>query len=271
MRGSGEPAAACTGSGPLLSPVAAHLPSGVVKTSRPLDQWCEKTLGHRFADPAWLDEALMHRSYANEAGLNLDNQRLEFLGDAVVGLVMGEYLFRQYTALSEGELSRLRAAVIREGTLARRARALGVGAWLQVGRGEAASGGRERESTLADAFEALVGAIYLDAGLAAARAFTLRELAPEVEAARQTGTLDCKTQLQEHLQKQAANPPVYRVLAEEGPVHQRTFVVEVVFQDRVLGQGRGRSKKEAEQEAARMALAALRQGPHPSRQSGGRA
>jgi ribonuclease III len=219
----------------------------------------EERLGHRFADPRLLTEALTHPSHTNEnTAAGESNQRLEFLGDAVVGMVITQYLYESLPEWPEGELTKVRAAVVCEPTLARRSQELGIGAWLRLGRGEAASGGRERHSILADAFEALAGAIYLDAGLEGARRFVLRQLQPEVETAR-AGQLraDYKTQLQEYLQRRSPEYPSYKLLSEEGPDHQKRFLVAVLYRDHVLGRGWGRTKKEAEQEAAREALASL--------------
>lgn len=220
--------------------------------------WAAERLGHRFRTPEWLEQALTHPTYAYEAGGGTSNQRLEFLGDAVLSLVISRYLFESFPTWPEGQLTKVRAAVVAAPTLARRAGELGVGAVLRLGRGEARMGGRARESNLADAFEALVAAIYLDAGLDAARAFVLRELAGEVEAARQ-GQLhpNYKAQLLEWAQREHGTPPVYRVLAEAGPVHARRYTVEVLVAGRPAGQGEGNSKRAAEQAAARAALAAL--------------
>lgn len=224
-----------------------------------LRQWTETRLLHTFARPALLIEALTHPSFTNENPMRKEsNQRLEFLGDAVLGLVVTQYLFQTFPDWPEGELTKLRAAVVCEPTLAKRSRSLGVGAWLRLGRGESATGGRDRDSILADAFEALVGAIYLDAGLEQARRFILRELEPEVATAREgRHRIDYKTRLQEHLQRHSPEYPIYRLLSEEGPDHQKRFLVAVIHREKMMGQGWGRSKKEAEQEAAREALTAL--------------
>lgn len=224
----------------------------------------EEGLSHSFHRPALLIEALTHPSFTNEnPQVRESNQRLEFLGDAVVGLVISQYLYELFPDWPEGELTKLRAAVVCEPTLAKRSRAMGVGPWLRLGRGESATGGRERDSILADAFEALAGAIYLDAGPEGAQRFVLRELEPEVASARAGRyRLDYKTRLQEHLQRHSPEYPTYRLLSEEGPDHQKRFLVEVIHKEKKMGQGWGRSKKEAEQEAAREALASL--SPKPS-------
>jgi ribonuclease-3 len=217
----------------------------------------QETLGYTFAQPDWLQEALTHTTYANEHVRARSNERLEFLGDSVVGMVVAQYLFAQYPDLPEGDLTKIRAAVVCEPTLAARARALGLGGLLRFGRGETVSG-RDRDSTLSDAFEAVVGAIFLDGGLEVARSFVLRELAPLVPQARSGQVrVDYKTRLQEHIQGRSPEGPAYRLLAEEGPPHNKRFQVGVYHQDRELGTGWGRNKKEAEQEAARQALAVL--------------
>lgn len=225
--------------------------------------WAEQRLGHRFTAAALLMEALTHPSHAYEAeGRVPSNQRLEFLGDAVLGLIASQMLFRQFPGVPEGELTRLRQGLVSAPTLARRAQQLGVGEMLRLGRGEEASGGRERTSNLSDAFEALVAAVYLDAGLDAARRLVLRELAPEVEAARR-GQLhpNYKARLLEWAQRERSTAPAYAVIAESGPDHDRRFRVSVAIAGQVVGEGAGRSKREAEQAAARAAWGALEAGP----------
>lgn len=219
--------------------------------------WAQEALGYSFQEARWLEQALTHPTSAYEAGGGVvSNQRLEFLGDAVVSLVVTRHLFESFTSWAEGDLTKVRAAVVAAPTLARRARELGVGPVLRLGRGEEQMGGSGRESNLADAFEALVAAIYLDGGIEPARAFVLRELAGEVEAARQ-GRLhpNYKAQLLEWSQREYGTPPVYQVVAEAGPVHARRYTVEVLLMGRPAGCGEGNSKRAAEQEAARAALA----------------
>jgi ribonuclease-3 len=215
-------------------------------------------LGHRFANATRLREALTHRSRAHEeGGPAAGNERLEFLGDAALGLVVGELLMEALPDADEGALSLARASAVNRGALARAARALELGQWLRLGRGEARSGGRDKDSILANGFEALLGALYLDGGLAAVRALVVRELAPTLELAT-SARRDAKTALQEALQARAQPPAEYRVLAERGPDHAREFEVEVSCGSRVLGTGVGRTKREAEQAAARQALEAVR-------------
>lgn len=222
-----------------------------------VERWMEEQLGYTFGNPRLLMEALTHTSYANEYPGATPNQRLEFLGDSVVGMVVATYIFETFPDLPEGKLTKIRAAVVCEPTLAARSRALGVGEQLRFGKGEAVSG-RDRDSILADAFEALTGAILLDGGLEKARAFVLRELAPLVELAR--GGLvqvDYKTRLQEWLQERYPEGPAYQLVGEEGPAHHKRFQMAVLHQGAELGLGWGRSKKEAQQEAARQALERL--------------
>lgn len=219
-----------------------------------LAAWSQTVLEHQFQNGALLLEALTHTTYANEHPKSRNNERLEFLGDSIVGLVVAQHIFQAYPNMPEGEMTKLRAAVVCEPSLAQRARALGLGGQMRFGKGESVSG-RDRDSILADAFEAVVGAIYLDGGLEMARTFVLRELAPVVTAARQGEVrVDYKTQLQEQLQREGAEAPHYRLLAEEGPAHNKRFQVGVYFRGAMLGSGWGRNKKEAEQESARQAL-----------------
>jgi ribonuclease-3 len=216
-------------------------------------------IGYHFSDPALLTEALTHRSYANEQRSRCaDNERLEFLGDAILGLVIAEALFSGDPQRPEGELSRLRAELVNAGTLAQLARQIDLGASLYLGRGEAKAGGSDKENILADACEALLGAIYLEGGITAVRPVILQLFAQAILAkTTQRGSSDYKSQLQEHLQAFQQTPPEYILVATEGPEHDRTFVVEARTPGGVLGVGRGRSKKEAEQAAAGAALTTL--------------
>ncbi len=209
-------------------------------------------LGHRFANSALLREALTHRSRAHEeGGPAAGNERLEFLGDAALGVVTSELLMEALPDADEGALSLARAGAVNRGALARAARALDMGAWLRLGRGEAGSGGRDKDSILANVFEAVLGALYLDGGLTAVRALVVRELGPTLALAARR---DAKTELQEALQADGRPAAEYRVRAERGPDHAREFEVEVLCAGRVLGAGAGRTKREAEQAAAREAL-----------------
>jgi ribonuclease-3 len=180
---------------------------------------------------------------------------LEFLGDALLDFVAGDYLYRRYPKMREGELTSLRAALVKEETLARFAQALDLGRYLYLGRGEEESGGRERPSLLADAFEALVGALYLDGGLKPAESFILRFLEPETERIVAQGELrDYKSLFQEEAQRSFQSTPLYRTIDERGPDHNKVFTVEVLIEEKVCGRGEGTSKQAAEQEAARQAL-----------------
>ncbi len=217
----------------------------------------EEKLNYDFHDPALLEEALCHSSYANEhrtAGLS-SNERLEFLGDSVLGFVSAEWLFAQHPDLPEGDLTRIRAALVCEQSLYEVARQLDLGRYLKLGRGEEAGGGRTRTSILADATEAVFAAVYLDGGIAAASALIHRclldaEREEEVEERRR----DYKTALQERVQRQVDQVLTYRMVGEQGPDHAKTFSAEVLLNGSPIGSGSGHSKKEAEQSAARKAL-----------------
>jgi len=218
----------------------------------------EKRLGHHFRDPELLDLALRHRSYGHEAGSpERNNETLEFLGDAVLGFVVGWKLYDSAPPRAKvGDLSRRRAQLVSEASLAPRARALKIGEALRLGRGEEGSGGRGKDSILADALEALVAAIYLDSGMDAAREFILRTFEGEI-AVGAAPSADPKTELQEGLQAKGLPAPTYRVVKESGAAHSRTFEVEVLAGEEVLATGEGRSKKAAGSEAARKALKRL--------------
>ena len=220
----------------------------------------EKALGYRFRNTALLREALCHSSYANEhrGGGLACNERLEFLGDSVLGFVTAEFLFRRNRNAPEGELTRIRARLVCEESLYEVALSLGLGRYLRLGNGEEAGGGRERPSILADAVEAVIAAVYLDSGIDEASALIHRVLlddAREVHAAEQRQ--DYKTALQEFVQRTPGQALAYRLTGESGPDHAKTFTVTVLLNDAVAGTGTGRSKKEAEQMAARCALDAL--------------
>ncbi len=218
---------------------------------------CEAAFGVTFADKTLLQRALTHRSYVNENPdfLLEDNERLEYLGDAILDFVIGEYLYHHFPEMREGELTSLRAALVKTETLARFALQLDLGRYLFVGRGEAESGGRERPANLCAAFEALVGAIYLDQGLETVRDFLAPFVEPELERIIQ-GELDkdAKSLLQELSQGLLQLTPTYRTVAERGPDHAKEFTVEVVIGGQVYGRGRGPSKQAAAQAAARVAL-----------------
>ena len=221
----------------------------------------EKKIGYTFRNKALLERALTHSSYANEVyGDHLQcNERLEFLGDAVLGAIVGDALFREYQDKAEGDLTRLRASVVCEKSLGALAFAIGLNEELRLGKGEELAGGRKKISIAADAVESVIAAVYLDGGICAAQELVLRLLADTIRAAG-TGTVssrDSKTELQELLQH-SGNPEVrYEILSETGPDHAKSFVAAVYGDGRELGRGTGTSKKRAEAEAAEAALRAL--------------
>ncbi len=216
----------------------------------------EQLLGHRFRDHDLLRLALTHRSFANERGLAEQNERLEFLGDAVLGLVTASMLFEDYPDFPEGELSRRKSSLVSEASLANVADDLGLGDLLRLGIGEDRSGGRTKPSLLSNALEAVFGAVYLDAGLSAARTVIAPLLRREMERTTDWDRRDPKTKLQELVQSQGMRVPRYRMVDEEGPDHAKTFTVECRIDGQTVGLGQGTSKKAAEQEAAREALTA---------------
>ncbi|MFC1988780.1 ribonuclease III [Chloroflexota bacterium] len=220
----------------------------------------QQTLGVSFKDVSLLELALVHSSYLNEnPGLaSVSNERLEFLGDAVLGLVVAEKLYRDYPQFSEGEMTRLRAALVRREMLDRLARAIGLGDYLYLGKGEEANKGRRKPANLSAALEAVIAAIFLDGGLSVARGFVLRLLGTELDKVVSQGvTVDYKSELQELTQFGEQKIPDYRVITAIGPDHGKTFTVEVRLGEAVLGTGTGKSKKAAETEAARAALERL--------------
>lgn len=212
-----------------------------------------------FKDQGLLRQALVHRSYLNENPefAAQDNQRLEYLGDALLDFIVGEHLFLQFPQMREGELTALRAALVNTEALAELARRRELGQHLYLGRGEEENGGRDKPSLLAAALEALVGAIYLDQGLDKTQAFLLDLLTPQLQKILDKGTKDYKSLLQERVQALFQQVPVYRAIAERGPDHAKEFTVEVVIGDVILGRGTGPSKQAAEQAAAGQALEAL--------------
>ena len=220
----------------------------------------EKKLNYTFRNQALLEEALNHSSYANEhrAGGLRSNERLEFLGDSVLGFVTAEFLFCQHPDLPEGDLTRIRAALVCEQSLYEVAQKLGLGQYLKLGRGEEAGGGRERISILADATEAVFAAVYLDGGISAASALIHRVLLDtEREEVAEEKRRDYKTILQEFVQRTPNQTLSYRLFGESGPDHDKTFYFEVLLNGGAVGKGAGRSKKEAEQMAAKDALEKL--------------
>jgi ribonuclease-3 len=223
----------------------------------------QHAIGYRFRDRGLLEHAMTHTSRANEdvSGGVLDNESLEFLGDAVLGFVVADLLFREFPAYDEGQKSKLKASLVSTATLARQAERLGIGDHLLLGRGEEKSGGRRKQALLADGYEALIAAIYLDGGIDQARAFIGREFADAIGAARRDGVAgpqDYKSTLKELLQARELPLPEYRLVATVGPDHRKQFHVEVAVRGEAVADAVGTSKKEAEQEAARAALEKLR-------------
>ncbi len=217
---------------------------------------CQRRIGCLFQNLALLNEALTHRSFSYERGEDFkDNQRLEFLGDALLGMIVSEDLYNRFPHCAEGELSKLKAAVVSRSALTRKGRSLNLGDFLLLGKGEEASGGRNRASNLADTFEAIIGSIYLDRGIDACRQFILSQLSEKIkEASLNKEGGDYKSALQEYAQAKFRQTPVYQVTSTQGPDHRRIFQVVVSLKGKLYGRGKGRSKKVAEQEAARQGL-----------------
>jgi ribonuclease III len=220
-----------------------------VSAVRPFER-LERLLGYEFTREELLERALTHRSYANENRAGADNEKLEFLGDAVLDLVVGHLLMTTFPSLSEGELSVTRAQVVSEAGLSELAAELGLGEFLRLGRGEERTGGRSKPSLLADAFEAVIAAVYLDGGFEAARQLVERLLSRRLSAIDTSGFHDFKTRLQESAQAKLKSTPEYRVVGEAGPDHDKTFEVAVHIKEREWARAAGKSKKEAEQRAA---------------------
>ncbi len=222
-------------------------------------------LGHQFRDEALLRLALTHPSVAHEQNNPLPhNQRLEFLGDSVIGVVLSRELYEKFPQADEGLLTKSRAKLVNATALAAHGRSLGLGALLILSRGEENTGGRERSSALADAFEALVGAVFLDGGFDLARGFVLREFAADFsELALPTGIENPKGELQEYLQAKSPTAPVYQLISTEGPDHDRDFICAVLHDGNELARGSGKSKKAAESDAALAALKKLRETTEP--------
>ncbi len=218
----------------------------------------EEKLGYHFRDPSLLENALTHSSYANEhhMGSIHSNERLEFLGDSVLGMVTADSLYHTFPNLPEGELTRLRANLVCEGSLAMVARQLDLGSYLKLGKGEAGGGGGQRPSIIADAVEAVLAAVYLDGGISQARRIVQRFILSNIDQV-QEASRDHKTYLQELVQRKSGQSLSYRLIGESGPDHNKTFTMEVLLNGTSVGSGSGRSKKEAEQMAAKAAIARL--------------
>ncbi len=221
----------------------------------------EERIGYRFQDRSLLENALTHSSYANEhrsAGMP-SNERLEFLGDSILGLIVADHLYRSRPDLPEGDLTRIRSALVCEGSLVEVAKSLDLGSYLRLGKGEEAGGGRHRPSIQADAVEAMLAAVYLDGGIGQVRKL-VHDLILKQEKEKTAVGRDYKTSLQELVQRESGQVLAYRLLNERGPDHAKTFSMEVCLNGESIGTGEGRSKKEAEQAAAKAAVAKL-EGP----------
>lgn len=220
----------------------------------------EEKIQYKFKNIDFLKQALTHSSYTNEHRLSRNdcNERLEFLGDAVLELSSSEFLYEQFPDQPEGELTKLRASIVCEPTLAQCTRQLELGSFLRLGKGEDATGGRERDSVLSDALEAMIGAIYLDGGFAAAKAFVLKFIMNDIEHKKLF--YDSKTVLQERVQAMGSRTLVYELVKAEGPDHCKVFTSQVRIDGKVMGTGSGRTKKLAEQDAAYRAILAMNDG-----------
>ena len=221
----------------------------------------EEKLGYTFQSPELLENALTHSSCANESrGKLQSNERLEFLGDSILGMVVADHLYRNHPDLPEGELTRTRSALVCEESLVEVARKLELGQYLKLGRGEDAGGGRKRPSIQADAVEAVIAAVYLDGGIGSARKFITSFILTNNEREQEGGIRDYKTALQELVQRESGQVLGYQLIGSEGPDHAKIFSVEVDLNGQPIGQGKGRSKKEAEQNAAKAAIEKLKAG-----------
>ena len=215
----------------------------------------QEKIGYQFQNESLLSEALTHSSYANEQkGKIRHNERLEFLGDAVLSIVVSDYIFENCPEMPEGALTKLRASLVCEKSLFDFAKQIDLGSYIRLSNGERKNGGAHRPSIVSDAFEALIAAIYLDGGMEAAKRHILRFVIPEIEHHRNNSFKDYKTKLQEIIQKNPGERLEYRLVSATGPDHDKHFKVEVHLNSNVIGRGGGRSKKEAEQQAAREAL-----------------
>ena len=225
----------------------------------------ETAIGYRFRDRGLLEHALTHRSRVHEdaSGGVFDNESLEFLGDSILGFLIADMLFREFPQHNEGQKSKVRASIVSAASLAKLGERIDLGAFLILGRGEEKTGGRRKQALIADSYEALIAAIYLDGGIEPVRAFVERQFAGLIDEARRSGagasfTEDYKSALQEWLQSHDRGLPVYRLMAELGPAHRRRFEVEVLVGGESLARAEGKSKKEAAQAAAKLALEAVR-------------
>lgn len=217
----------------------------------------EKSIGYEFKNKEYIETALTHSSYANEHRVH-DNERLEFLGDSVLSVVISEHIFKRLSGVKEGDLSKYRATLVCEASLAALAKKISLNKYIRLGKGEAASGGSQRPSILSDAFEAVIAAIFLDAGMEYVKTWVLDRMHECIDSVLAgNGYDDYKTMLQEKMQKGTTGKVTYRTVAETGADHNKSFAVEVLIDGEVICRGSGRSKKDAEQHAARMALKKL--------------
>lgn len=215
----------------------------------------ESKLDYKFNNIKLLQDALIHSSYANEMrGNTYSNERLEFLGDSVLSIIVSEHIYNKYPSMPEGELTRLRASLVCEKSLCAFSRELSIGEYLKLGKGEDKNGGRERDSILADAFEAVLAAIYLDGGMDAARSHVLNTVLRDLNHHNDDAFKDYKTTLQEIIQRNPEESVTYILISESGPDHDKFFTVEVRLNSNTIGTGSGKSKKQAEQMAAKQAL-----------------
>ncbi len=215
----------------------------------------ERKIGYEFKDAQLLSVALTHSSFSNESKNGIEcNERLEFLGDSVLSLIVTNYIFLNFSQLPEGDLTQIRASLVCEKTLYKFAKEIGLGEHIKLSKGERHGGGADRPSILSDAFEALIAAIFLDGGYDKAKEFVLDFIISEIKTLRKRPVKDFKTTLQEIVQKNPGEKIEYRLISESGPDHNKHFVAEVMLNSNSIGKGGGRSKKEAEQQAAREAL-----------------
>jgi ribonuclease-3 len=219
----------------------------------------EKNIGYVFRNKDFIITALTHSSYVNETkkANSRSNERLEFLGDSILSVIVSEYIYRSSPELDEGYLTRIRANIVCENSLSEFAKEIDLGSYLLMGRGEAVSNGRERKSTVADAFEALLAAIYLDGGMEQAKKFLLPRVKSALAKISKVGNEDYKSRLQKIVQQTPEELLEYILVSEEGPPHDRVFAFKVMLNSNCLGEGKGRTKREAEQNAAREALIVL--------------
>jgi len=222
----------------------------------------QRVIHVKFKNKSLLQRAVTHRSYVNESGKNArDNERLEYLGDSVLALVVNEYLFKHFEDYQEGKLAKIKSAVVSEATLARLARKIDLGEFILMGRGEEHSGGRERPSILANTLETVIGAVFLDQGLKSSRKFVLALIKDEIEIVNNPSSMrDPKTALQEYVQKKYKARPIYEVIDERGPDHRKEFTVRLLVNGREIVTGEGPSKRKAEMNAARISLQKIEDG-----------